>query len=183
MSRASIVTIVTILLLSSCSNVEKDENRRSRDHDLNGNRSEVIEDGIYLIKGMAKAKEALKKEFDNEEIIDYSHAFIDDKTEEIKYYLIQTDPFVPLIIKSAPTIMENSGRLNELNITLASQYSQQLEDFTRENVGRRVAIVIGGEAVTRHKVKTAIEGGRLKITRCTDHACKYLLTELENNVK
>ena len=142
-----------------------------------------IADGIYLVKEMASSVSGLSSPNINELIVNYNHDFIDDKDDPIQYYLLQADPFVPLVISSKPIIKGTPERLNELNIVLAEKYSELLEDFTRNNIGGIVAIVIDGEAVTRHKIRTAVTGGRLKITRCTDHACESLFTALIDNIE
>lgn len=162
--------LVAALIISSCSEIKEAD-------------ATSIEDGIYLIKEMSETKEELVIGHKNEAIINYSHAFIDNPNEKVEFYLIQSDPFVPLVIKSKPEIKGDSKRLNELQITLVPKYADLLEKYTEKNLGGKVAIVIAGEAVTRHKVRESVKGGRLKITRCTDNACEFLLTALENNVE
>ena len=44
-----------------------------------------------------------------------------------------------------------------------------------------MAIVIGGAVVTVHKIKAAVSGGRLQITRCSKYGCHMLFTELQKN--
>jgi preprotein translocase subunit SecD len=51
--------------------------------------------------------------------------------------------------------------------------------LTREQRGKQIAIVLGGEVVTMHKVREAIKGGEVQITSCAAGAAGYLLKELE----
>jgi len=67
-----------------------------------------------------------------------------------------------------------------LHLQLEKKYIDQLEKFTGDNVNKSVAVVIGGKIVTIHKIRCAIEGGRIQITRCNDSACEVLYTELAN---
>jgi hypothetical protein len=42
----------------------------------------------------------------------------------------------------------------------------------------RIAIIIGGEVVTMHKICNVIKGGDVQITSCAAGAAKYLLEQL-----
>jgi hypothetical protein len=46
-----------------------------------------------------------------------------------------------------------------------------------------VAIVVGGEVLTMHKIKEPITSGQLQISRCNDNACELLYVRLRDNVK
>src|SRR5262249_2340942 len=111
-------------------------------------------------------------------ITDDYHFLEPAEREPIRYLVLQTKPFVPLILASDPREdREDSGK-PRLQLQLAADQAAPLEEFTRSNLGGTVAIVIGGEIVTTHKVKTPITGGRLQITRCTEHGCETLFTKL-----
>jgi hypothetical protein len=45
----------------------------------------------------------------------------------------------------------------------------------------RAQIVVGGEVVTVHKIRTAAEDGRLQVTCCSPGACGYLMEQLSNH--
>lgn len=68
-------------------------------------------------------------------------------------------------------------------LTLTEGASERLADFTEVHINHRIALVIAGDAVTIHKVRTRIEGGKLQITRCTDNACSFLFVALQDNVE
>ena len=63
-------------------------------------------------------------------------------------------------------------------MALASQYTQTLTDFTRLHLGQRVTMVLDNEVMSTHKVRTVIEGGKMQITRCDEHACQRILSKL-----
>lgn len=138
-----------------------------------------LENGIYLIL----------EEFESEpspdqtgSIVRFDHGFLDGNTQGQPIYLeIDTRELVSLDLAEKPEgIPQKDKRLN-LMLTLSENGKQQLADFTRKHLNKRVAIVIGGRAVTKHKVRTVIDGGRLQISRCTDNACEHLLFELKEN--
>jgi preprotein translocase subunit SecD len=66
-----------------------------------------------------------------------------------------------------------------IQLKLKPKAAQALEDLTRGHLGRQVAIVIGGEVVTMHKVRTVIKGGDVQITSCAPGAAEYLLKQLQ----
>jgi len=55
---------------------------------------------------------------------------------------------------------------------------KRAEAFTRAHQGGRMAMVIDGEIVTLHKVRSVITDGKVQITRCTDNACEVLRSKL-----
>jgi hypothetical protein len=85
---------------------------------------------------------------------------------------------VPFVLAGAPTIGESDKGFASLVVTLAPESASALEAFTQARMGHRVAVVIGGEVVSTHRVKAVVTGGHLQITRCTDNACEELRTRL-----
>lgn len=148
-----------------------------------------IADGIYLLKGMG-AKESDLSSNASETIIPTNLLFEHNALDSNKYYLVDTKEFVPMKITKKPTISANPNpkiegdttRLSQLRITLLPKYAKLLEDFTTKYVDQKITIVIGGKAITKHRVREPIVGGRLQISRCTDEACTVLLSEMENNL-
>ena len=101
-----------------------------------------------------------------------------ESTEPVQRVTVETQSFVPLILGAAPepTKQEN-GRIL-VSVALSPKYIKTLADFTRAHLGERVALVLDGEVVSTHKIRTVIEGGRMQITRCDDHACQRILSKL-----
>lgn len=85
---------------------------------------------------------------------------------------------MPLILAGPPDARTDGGGRTLLGVTLARDQVKRLEDFTRAHLDGKVAIVIGGEIVTIHKVRSVIQDGKAQITRCNDDACKTLLLRL-----
>ena len=148
-----------------------------------------IEDGIYLLKGMGVKKSNLLPNA-SEAIIPTNLLFEHNALDPNKYYVIDTKEFVPIKITKKPTISANptpkiagdTTRLSQLRITLLPKYAKLLEDFTTKHVNQKITIVIGGKAITKHRVREPIVGGSLQISRCTDEACTVLLSEMEKSM-
>jgi len=101
-----------------------------------------------------------------------------ESIEPVQLVTVETHSFVPLILGAAPepTKQENGSIL--VSVALSPKYIKTLADFTRAHLGERVALVLDGEVVSTHKIRTVIEGGRMQITRCDDHACQRILSKL-----
>jgi len=116
-------------------------------------------------------------------VIRFSHDFLDDNTKGQPLFLeVMTSEYVPLILSRKPESVEQKDRRINLLLTMTPGAGRELERFTGKYTGRKTCIVVGGVAVTKHKIREKITGGRLQISRCTDNACKYLLPELEDNL-
>jgi len=101
-----------------------------------------------------------------------------DKNEPPKYVALDTSFFVPLVLAGPPDTEKDDRGWTLLNVTLAREHVKSLENFTRVHLGGRVAIVVDGEIITIHKVRTVIQDGRAQITRCRDDACQTLRVKL-----
>jgi len=139
----------------------------------------VLPDGLYLVLRSSDTVVKLLPVGKTERLLSDNFHFLEPaEREPIRYLVLQTTPFVPLILASDPKEdREDSGK-PRLQLQLAEDQAGPLEDFSRSNLGGTVAIVIGGEIVTTHRIKSAITGGRLQITRCTEHGCETLFTKL-----
>lgn len=105
--------------------------------------------------------------------------------EEASAVFLDRSTYVPLILDRPPEGAVGADGRPMLGITLASRYVKVLEDFTRAHLGGRMAIVFGEEIVSVHKVRSVIEGGQMKITRCTlderdqKAACETIRSKLD----
>ena len=104
-----------------------------------------------------------------------------EERQPTKYVVIEPEPFVPLILGEAPNREKDDKGKPNLLLKLAKDQVKPLDDFTTKHLGGTVAIVIGGDIVTMHKIKAAIKGGLIQITRCSDHGCQVIYTELQKD--
>ena len=145
-----------------------------------------LPDGIYQVIRKADDAKSLEPLNEGEEIrIDDGKLLepnVPLKQDPPQYIALTKKSYVPILLNSEP--IKNTDRVykTRLLLQLAPEQIVPLEKFTRKNVGKQVAIVIGDRVVTVHKVREPIVGGRLQITRCTDNGCDVLFTELKNDL-
>ncbi len=100
------------------------------------------------------------------------------QNEPLTYVTVNTNGFVPLILKEAPQLEKDRDGRSMLRIRLAHDQAQSLEEFTKAHLGARVATVLDGEIITLNKIRSVIVGGEVQMTRCTDDACKIVRAKL-----
>ena len=82
-----------------------------------------------------------------------------------------------LVLREAPTSQEEKAS-GSSHIVLA--YEEAGWSSRQWHLGGKVAMVVDGEIVTLHKIRTVITGGKLQITRCQDNACEVIKAKLVN---
>lgn len=140
----------------------------------------AIGDGLYLVVAADRVKKHLLPLQNDQIIVLNDFRLLEPLERETPILLkLQKAPFVPLLINGKPLEDKEEGSNKpSLQLTLKDSQIEPLRLFTTTNLGKTVAIVIGGEVVSTHVIRTAITGGRLQITRCTKHGCKTLYTRL-----
>lgn len=138
-----------------------------------------LANGIYLIVRQSPDKSCLGESSKNEHLVIYDERELEgDGKADVTYFVVQKQPFIPMILGSDPTKgIDTKGR-TMLQLQLAEDQVKNLENFTRKNVNKGVAVIIGGTVVSSHKIRVPIVGGKLQITRCTDNRCETIYTEL-----
>lgn len=137
-------------------------------------------DGLYLIQREAKSKKEILPLKSSEHILINDYEFLaPEERGETTYIVVSQGAFVPIVLAGAPLRSNDNAGRPKLEISLAEDQIKPLEKFTTENLMKSVAIVIGGKVVTMHKIRVPIIGGKMQITRCTDHGCEALYTKLQ----
>jgi len=98
--------------------------------------------------------------------------------EPLTYVAIAPEDHVPLIIEGRPEMKTDGQGKSVLTVSLARKNVQRAEAFTRAHLGGRMAMVVDGEIVTLHKIRSVITDGKVQITRCTDNACEVIRSKL-----
>jgi hypothetical protein len=139
----------------------------------------TVPNGIYAVLGEDAHAETVLADHSTALILPYDGRYTGDGPMDTPVYVaLDTTEFVPLIIEGEPQRQKDDRNHTALNVTLDRRYVSALEHFTAARINERAAIVIGGEVVTMHRIRAAISGGRLMITRCDDNACEVLYTRL-----
>lgn len=97
--------------------------------------------------------------------------------------VIDTSDFVPLEPEAQPTLEPFGDHTTQLSVALSPDAASKIHQFTASRVMRQVAIVMDGKAITVHKIREAISGPRLQITRCSDDGCHYLFVKMKEKLK
>ncbi len=142
------------------------------------------QNGLYLVLDKNTDIAALREAGREEIVLVNDYKYLEEKTGDApEYMILRRQPDVPLILAASPVAGKDKDGKPMLNLTLADEHVETLRSFTEANLEQTVAIVINSEVISAHKIKAAITGGKLQITRCDDNACEYLLLELRKNVE
>ncbi len=98
--------------------------------------------------------------------------------EPLTYVALDPKDYVPLVIEGRPGVKSDGQGKSVLTVSLVRKNVKRAEAFTRAHLGGRMAMVIDGEIVTLHKIRSVITDGKVQITRCTDNACEVLRSKL-----
>lgn len=98
--------------------------------------------------------------------------------EPLTYVALDPKDYLPLVIEGRPEMKADGQGKSVLTVSLVRKNVKRAEAFTRAHLGGRMAMVIDGEIVTLHKVRSVITDGKVQITRCTDNACEVLRSKL-----
>ncbi|HWQ53102.1 MAG TPA: hypothetical protein VN442_05420 [Bryobacteraceae bacterium] len=131
----------------------------------------ALRNGVYAVLGETATASEAALPYDAK----YSDA---DRNAPRRYITLDAHSFVPLVLAAPPQARQDDRGWTLLSVTLARQHLGTLEAFTRAHLGGRVAIVLDGEIVTIHKVRSVISDGRVQVSRCHDNACQILRARL-----
>ncbi len=98
--------------------------------------------------------------------------------EPLTYVALDARDYVPLVIEGRPAMKSDGQGKSVLTVSLVRKNVKRAEAFTRAHLGGRMAMVIEGEVVTLHKIRSVITDGKVQVTRCTDNACEVLRSKL-----
>lgn len=99
--------------------------------------------------------------------------------EDHRKVIVDLSDYVPLELEGLPKAEQQTDRKKLLSITLTESAAEKMKTFTAKRVMKQVAIVLDGEVITMHKIREAITGPGMQITRCDDNACEYLFVKMK----
>ena len=141
-----------------------------------------LENGAYLVLGETPTPPDIRGAGAPQVVLPYDRRKYSEAppNEPLIYVAIDPKDFVPLIIEGAPEMKSDGQGKSVLTVSLARKNAERMEAFTRAHLGGRIAMVVDGEIVTLHKIRSVVTGGKLQITRCTDNACEVIRSKLVN---
>lgn len=142
--------------------------------------SQRLPNGLYLILREGPNQRAVEPVAKSEQVLINDYRFLQPTDRDETTYLVVTpEQSIPIALSGDPVKEKDAKGRSKLLLQLAPEQVVPLEEFTKKNVGKAIAIVVGGEVVSSHKVREPIVGGRMQITRCTDNGCDVLYSELK----
>jgi hypothetical protein len=139
-----------------------------------------LPDGVYAVqRDSLKEKDVLPLK-DGEVLLVHRHRYVvKEKNEPPRFLVVRAAPHVNLDLVGEPKAVKEGEEVVRLLLTLQPQAATALERLTRDQLGRQVTIVVGGEVVTMHKIREVIKDGNVQITSCTPGGAGYLLKQLQ----
>jgi preprotein translocase subunit SecD len=142
-----------------------------------------IADGVYAVERDGDKQERVMPLKDGEVLLVDHHRYQKADKEPLRYLVVHAAPDVTLDLAGEPEADRDGDEVVAIRLKLRPNAAAALAKVTRERRGRQVAIVIGGEIVTVHKVREAITNGEVQITSCSPGGATYLLKQLQGRDK
>jgi hypothetical protein len=176
--RALLALFALILLAAACTRTE-DNAVAHREPSTSTTGRNALRDGLYPVLCEAATPESAGLVAPRQLVLPYDRKYSGLAQEEPRTYLaIDTSLLVPLILDGQPEVRHDGTGRALLSVTLARECVNLLEQFTAEHLGKPVAIVLDGEIVTMHTVRSIIREGKLQISRCDSSSCEVLRGKL-----
>ena len=141
-----------------------------------------LPDGIYAVqRDSPKEKDVLPLKDGEVLVVDHHRYLKNNETEPPRFVVVHSSPEVGLDLAGEPKAVKEDGEVLRIFLKLQPKAATALERLTRAHLGRQVAILLGGEVVTMHKVRTVIKGGDVQITSCAPGAAGHLLMQLQDH--
>ena len=141
---------------------------------------EPLPNGIYLIQRWTIEPNDLWPLLDKEEVVKSDPSWLGESDEdEVRFVTIDRSVGISLdTLDGLDPVEQSDGRIN-LNVTFPKNSAEALEAMTRKYLGRQITVVIGGRALTIHKIRSIIKNCQVTISRCTDDGCQIILQNLQ----
>ncbi|MDF1660256.1 MAG: hypothetical protein P1V97_00690 [Planctomycetota bacterium] len=177
-----VIILLSALSLAACQPGPVSEKKTESKTQLKAQLKAALANGFYVVLGEGNTEDEARA-FKSEQVLIYEykyHQYEDGEEKDTPVYLaLNSAPNVPLTLAEDPKTETDKKGSPLLKLQLNEKASEELERFTGKHLGKTVAIVIGGEVISKHKVKAAIKGGRLQITWCSANACETLQLKLK----
>jgi preprotein translocase subunit SecD len=151
-----------------------------RSQDKTPEAGKKLPDGVYaVLRDGLKEKDLLPLK-DGEVLLVHRHRYLktDDK-EPPRFLVVRSRPDVDLDLAGEPKAVKEGDEVVRLLLKLEPRAAEVLERVTKDQPGGQLAIVLGGEVVTVHKIRATIKGGEVQISSCAAGGAQYLLDQLQ----
>jgi preprotein translocase subunit SecD len=138
-----------------------------------------LPDGVYAVLRDGDAEKDVLPLKDKEALAVDRHRYLKKAEQEPpRYLVVRSEPDVELGLVGEPKAVKEGDEVVRILLKLQPKAATALERLTTDHKGKQVAIVVGGEVVTVHKIRDVIKGGDVQITSCAPGAATYLLEQL-----
>jgi preprotein translocase subunit SecD len=139
----------------------------------------TLPDGVYAVLREGHSEKELMPFKDGESIVVNRHRYLkSDQTEPPSFEVVHSSPEVMLDLAAEPRSVKEAGGGIRVLIKLKPKAANALERLTADKAGGQIAIVLGNEVVTAHKIRDTIKGGNVQITSCAPGGAEYLIEQL-----
>ena len=143
-------------------------------------KNKQLKDGLYLVDKILYDTHAVSLN-PNQALVPFNRDFTEVAADNSTGLIINTADFVPLTLQDEPVLLLQTETKKKLQLTFSQQAAEKLEQFTGRNVMKQAAIVVGGEALTIHKIRDKIHGNKMEITGGGDDALRRIYATLKNH--
>jgi preprotein translocase subunit SecD len=141
--------------------------------------AKALPDGVYAVLREGLTEKDMLPLQDTEALAVNRHRYLKkDKQEPPRFLVVRGTPDVELNLAGEPKAVEEGGEVVRILLKLQPKAATALERLTTVHREKQIAILIGGEVVTVHKVRNVIKGGDVQITSCAAGGANYLLEQL-----
>jgi hypothetical protein len=143
-----------------------------------------VPDGVYaVLRESLKEKDVLPLKEGEVLVVNNFRYLKKDEKEPPRFLVVHSAPDLVLDLAGKPKAVKEGTEVVRISLKLQPKAAAALERLTRDQLGKQVAIVVGGEVVTMHKIRGVIRGGDAQITCCVPGAVNYLFEQLEAQQK
>ncbi|MBP7862361.1 hypothetical protein KA183_11810 [bacterium] len=146
---------------------------------LESESSKNSKNGIYLVLRADRAKSKIEPVLAGEKVIVDDGRFLEESERDpAEFVVVEEKSFIPFKLDQKPVEGYTQDNKPKVYLQFAKEQAQDLDTLTGNNVGKRIAVVIHDQIVSCHKIKEALKGGKMQISRCTKESCKLIFSDL-----
>jgi len=152
---------------------------------LPGLAQDSLSDGIYLVQRSGEGRRQVTPVQTGEVLLIHDYRYLDEKIAEGRprqLIVVATIPDVPLVLSESPLAIDEEDGVLSVEFRLAERQAAALDELSRANIGRSIAIVVQDMVVSSAKLGGRISDGRVRVTGCRDYAREFLLDQLQELV-
>lgn len=141
-----------------------------------------LKDGLYLVSEVV-SDSTRQKPGKGSTFVIFNPLFLENAPDSAQGLLVSTTEFVPLELQEAPELTGQADQKKTVQLSFTRLAADTLAAFSSRHIMQQVTLILDGQALTMHKVRSAITSGKLQISRCDDTACEKIYVQLKAHIK